>query len=202
MLTQAAVVVVAPLILKMATFDFERDFESIAAVANTPMLFVANVDKGPKTMAEMIAKAKAKPRKTTPSNSSTSSDEESDDSNTSRDSILKPKKTVKGKGQQGKKGKALPLPPRKATWRSASDLPHAIRENIRSTYSHFQFSKIMDHQVRSCLGNLNQSYWVKLLANSVGRCTVDAINLIKLVYDGERKRPTYASPARVHPDAD
>jgi len=61
LLTQAAVVVVAPLILKMATFDFERDFESVAAVANTPMLFVANVDKGPKSMAELIAKAKAKP---------------------------------------------------------------------------------------------------------------------------------------------
>jgi len=60
MLTPASVVVVAPLILKMATFDFERDFEAVASVANTPMLFVANPDKGPKTMAEMVAKAKAK----------------------------------------------------------------------------------------------------------------------------------------------
>jgi tripartite-type tricarboxylate transporter receptor subunit TctC len=60
MLTPASVVVVAPLILKMATFDFERDFEAVASVANTPMLFVANPDKGPKTMADMVAKAKAK----------------------------------------------------------------------------------------------------------------------------------------------
>jgi tripartite-type tricarboxylate transporter receptor subunit TctC len=60
MLTQAAVVVVAPLILKAATFDFERDFETVASVANTPMLFVANPEKGPKTMADLVAKAKAK----------------------------------------------------------------------------------------------------------------------------------------------
>jgi tripartite-type tricarboxylate transporter receptor subunit TctC len=60
MLPPAAVVAVAPLIMKTATFDFERDFETVASVANTPMLFVANPDKGPKTMADLVAKAKAK----------------------------------------------------------------------------------------------------------------------------------------------
>jgi len=54
----------------------------------------------------------------------------------------------------------------------------------------------MDHQVRSGLDNLNQSMWVQLLANSTGRCVVDAINLIKLVYDSQRARPRYVSPAR------
>lgn len=142
---------------------------------------------------------KSKKPRNDPSNSSTISDEESDlesdDSNASRDSILNPRKGGKGKGQSRKgKGKALPLPPRKATWRSASDIPDAIKENIMETYGHYQFSSILDHQVRRCLENLNQAYWVQLLANSVGRCSVDAINLIKLVYDSKRSRPRYVSP--------
>ena len=147
------------------------------------------------------SKSKAKKtRKTTPSNSSTSSDEESDASNASnasRDSILNPKKAKKGKGRAGKKGKALPLPPRTATWRSASDLPPAIVKDILAAYSPYQFSKLMDHQIPKYIGNLKPSNWVLLLANSVGRCVVDAYNLIKLVYDGSRARPLYASPVRV-----
>jgi hypothetical protein len=148
-------------------------------------------------------KSKAKkPRKTTPSNSSTSSDEESDASNASRDSILNPKKAKKGKGRPGKKGKALPLPPRTATWRSASDIPPAIQRDIIKTYAHFQFSKIMNHQVYPLIGNLKPSNWILLLANSVGRCVVDAQNLIKLVYDGSRARPIHTSPVRVLDPAD
>jgi len=34
------------------------------------------------------------------------------------------------------------------------------------------------------------------MANSVGRCVVDAINLIKLVYDSQRSQPIYKSPFR------
>ena len=143
-----------------------------------------------------------KPRKSTPSNSSTSSDEESDASTASRDSLLNPKKAKKGKGRAGKKGKALPLPPRKATWRSASDLPPAIRNDILATYGHYQFSKLQDHQVRDCIGDLKPSNWVLLLANSVGRCVVDAYNLIKLTYDESRARPIYTSPVRVLNAAD
>ena len=67
-------------------------------------------------------------------------------------------------------------------------------------YGHYQFSKLQDHQVRDCIGDLKPSNWVLLLANSVGRCVVDAYNLIKLTYDESRARPIYTSPVRV-PDA-
>ena len=60
----------------------------------------------------------------------------------------------------------------------------------------------MDPQIHSCIGNLNRSNWVLLLANSVGKCVVDAYNLIKLVYDGHRACPLYTSPVRVLDAAD
>ena len=60
---QAAVVVVSPLTYKEAKFDMERDFETVGVVASTPMLFVANPEKGPKSWAEAVSQGKASPEK-------------------------------------------------------------------------------------------------------------------------------------------
>ena len=144
-------------------------------------------------------KSKKIPPNRTPSHSSTNSDEESDaDSDASRDSLVNPRKAVKGKGlsRKGKRGKALPLPPRKGTWRTASDVPDDICKAIKAAYAHVQFSSLQDHQVRRWLDKIKKIHWIDLMANSVGRCVVDAINLIKLVYDSQRGRPIYKSPFR------
>ncbi len=137
------------------------------------------------------------------SSDSASADEDDDDddddvddagSDISHDSIAKPKsppkKVVKKLGKS--------LPPRTATWRSPSDIPTSIKEHIRKVYSKLQFSKIMDHQVRMRLadGSFDFLIYQKLVINSVGRDIVDAINLIKLVYDEQRARPRYMSPAK------
>jgi tripartite-type tricarboxylate transporter receptor subunit TctC len=58
---QAAVVTVTPLTYKEATYDIERDFETVATVANTPMLFVTAAESPAKNLADAIAMAKAKP---------------------------------------------------------------------------------------------------------------------------------------------
>ena len=58
---QAAVVTVTPYTYKEATYDIERDFETIAMVANTPMLFVTAADSPARNLADAIAMAKAKP---------------------------------------------------------------------------------------------------------------------------------------------
>ena len=58
---QAAVVTVTPLTYKEATYDIERDFETVAMVADTPMLFVTNANSPAKTLADAIAMARAKP---------------------------------------------------------------------------------------------------------------------------------------------
>lgn len=58
---QAAVVTVTPLTYRAAKYDMERDFEPVAVVADTPMLFVANPAGGPRSLAEAIAEAKARP---------------------------------------------------------------------------------------------------------------------------------------------
>ncbi len=123
-------------------------------------------------------------------------DDDVDDagSDISHDSIAKPKsppkKVVKKLGKS--------LPPRTATWRSPSDIPTSIKEHIRKVYSKLQFSKIMDHQVRMRLadGSFDFRIYQNLVINSVGRDGVDAINLIKLVYDEQRARPRYMSPAK------
>jgi len=144
-------------------------------------------------------KSKKIPPNRTPSHSSTNSDEESDaDSDASRDSLVNPRKAVKGKGlsRKGKRGKALPLPPRKGTWRTASDVPDDICKAIKAAYAHVQFSSLQDHQVRRWLDKIKKIHWIDLMANSVGRCVVDAINLIKLVYDSQRARPIHKSPFR------
>ena len=60
---QAAVVVFSPLTYKEAKFDMERDFETVGVVASTPMLFVANPEKGPKSWAEAVSQGKASPEK-------------------------------------------------------------------------------------------------------------------------------------------
>ena len=60
-LPQAAVVVVTPFTYKEASYDMERDFETIAMVGKTPMLFVTNASNPAKNLADAIAMAKAKP---------------------------------------------------------------------------------------------------------------------------------------------
>ena len=57
----AAVATVTPLTYRAAKFDLAADFEPVATVADTPMMFVANQAKGPKSLAEAIAQAKANP---------------------------------------------------------------------------------------------------------------------------------------------
>jgi len=61
LLAQAAVVTVTPLTYRAATYDAERDFESVAVVADTPMLFVAHPAKGPGSLADLVAQGKAQP---------------------------------------------------------------------------------------------------------------------------------------------
>lgn len=61
LLAQAAVVTVTPLTYRAAKYDAERDFESVAVVADTPMLLVANPAKGPSSLADLLARAKAQP---------------------------------------------------------------------------------------------------------------------------------------------
>lgn len=58
---QGAVVAISPLTYKEAKFDFERDFETIATIAHTPMLLVANTAKGPGSLKDALDSAKAKP---------------------------------------------------------------------------------------------------------------------------------------------
>ena len=130
------------------------------------------------------------------------SDSDSDSSATSAtsisssDSIAKPKQKQirKKKVAGGKAGKLIP--PRTGTWRSTSDIPINITRHILAVYKSFQFSKILDHQVRMRVidGKFNQAYYKLLIANSAGRCSVDAVNLIKLVFNESRARPVYTSP--------
>ena len=60
-LPQAAVVVVTPYTYKEASYDMDRDFETIAVVGKTPMMFVTNANNPAKNLADAIAMAKAKP---------------------------------------------------------------------------------------------------------------------------------------------
>jgi len=61
LLAQAAVVTLTPLLYRAAKYDMEKDFETVAVVADTPMLFVANPKAGIKSFADLIAQAKARP---------------------------------------------------------------------------------------------------------------------------------------------
>jgi len=60
-LLQAAAAVVTPFTYKGATYDIERDLETVATVAYTPMLFVGAPNAPAKTLAELVAIGKAKP---------------------------------------------------------------------------------------------------------------------------------------------
>lgn len=56
---QAAAAVVTPFTYKEASYDLERDLETVATVAYTPMVFVANSQAPAKTLAELVRVAKA-----------------------------------------------------------------------------------------------------------------------------------------------
>lgn len=60
-LIHAAIATVTPLTYKAASFDIERDFQTVGTVGITPMLFTANKNFPAKTLPEAIAQAKAKP---------------------------------------------------------------------------------------------------------------------------------------------
>jgi tripartite-type tricarboxylate transporter receptor subunit TctC len=59
--THAAVLTITPLTYRAAVYDPVRDFEPVAAVAETPMMFAAVPGKGPATLADLLAQAKAAP---------------------------------------------------------------------------------------------------------------------------------------------
>jgi tripartite-type tricarboxylate transporter receptor subunit TctC len=61
LLAQAAVVTLTPLLYRAAKYDMETDFETVAVVADTPMMFVANPKAGITSLADLIAQARAKP---------------------------------------------------------------------------------------------------------------------------------------------
>src|SRR5579871_906856 len=59
-LLQAAAAVVTPFTYKGATYDIERDLETVATVAYTPMLFVGTPNAPAKTLADLVAIGKKK----------------------------------------------------------------------------------------------------------------------------------------------
>jgi tripartite-type tricarboxylate transporter receptor subunit TctC len=61
LLAHAAVVVVTPLTYRAAKYDMEQDFETVAVLADTPMMFVSNPASGPKTLADLVAIGKSMP---------------------------------------------------------------------------------------------------------------------------------------------
>jgi tripartite-type tricarboxylate transporter receptor subunit TctC len=60
-LLQAAAAVVTPFTYKGANYDIERDLETIATIANTPMLFVGTPKAPARTLPELIAVARSRP---------------------------------------------------------------------------------------------------------------------------------------------
>ena len=60
-LAQAAVLVVTPFTYKEATYDAERDFDAVAMVGISPMVFVANPNHPAKTLSDAVAMVRAKP---------------------------------------------------------------------------------------------------------------------------------------------
>jgi len=57
----AAAAVVTPATYKQAKYDVEKDLEAIAAIANTPLLIVANNDVPAKTLADVLEMARKAP---------------------------------------------------------------------------------------------------------------------------------------------
>ena len=103
----------------------------------------------------------------------------------------------KGKGR-GKNAKSANVPKRVATWHTAEDVPHDIKEHIVDVYKAYTFSRLLDHQVRSKVndGSFDPLVFRQLVQNSGDRSTSDASNLIRLVYNQSRARPVYRSPSR------
>jgi len=136
----------------------------------------------------------------TVSENETSVEEEDTDSDIS---IAKPKKAHKAVRSLDRPSKirkfvqksGVKLPPRQATWRSPADIPVPIKEHIRKVFSDLTYSNLQDLIVRMRLGDgsFNFQLFQILINNSVGRCGVDAINLIKLVYDEQRACPIHNS---------
>ena len=61
MFAHAGAVLVTPKILKAAKYDPVNDFSTLGFVADSPMMIVANNEAGGKTVADLLAAAKAKP---------------------------------------------------------------------------------------------------------------------------------------------
>lgn len=61
LLAQAAVVTVTPLTYRAARYDLETDMEPVVSVADTPMMFVGNAERGPQTLADALAAARKDP---------------------------------------------------------------------------------------------------------------------------------------------
>lgn len=61
MFAHAGAVLVTPKLFKAAKYDPVADFATLGFVADSPMIIVANNESGGKTVADMIAAAKAKP---------------------------------------------------------------------------------------------------------------------------------------------
>ena len=61
LLAQAAVVTLTPLLYRAARYDMAQDFDTVAVVADTPMMFVANPKAGIRSLAELVAQSKARP---------------------------------------------------------------------------------------------------------------------------------------------
>ena len=61
MFAHAGAVLVTPKILKAAKYDPVNDFSTLGIVADSPMIIVANNESGGKTVADLLAAAKAKP---------------------------------------------------------------------------------------------------------------------------------------------
>lgn len=70
---QGSTVAITPLTYKEAQFDVARDFETIAAIAETPMLMASNPRTGPASLAAALAAAKAKPDTLTMANAGVNS---------------------------------------------------------------------------------------------------------------------------------
>lgn len=60
-LLHAAVATITPFTFKAANFEIDRDFEVVATIAYSPMIFVANNQAPAKTLAEAVAHANSKP---------------------------------------------------------------------------------------------------------------------------------------------
>lgn len=61
LLTQGSAIVVVPRTIRGVTYDFNRDFVPVAMVATSPLMIAVPTDSPFKTLADLVAAAKAKP---------------------------------------------------------------------------------------------------------------------------------------------